>query len=548
VLFVLPAATQLTGVVVDRHRVPVASAEIWLAAAGVLDDGVVVGHSGADGSFEVRDVPAGRYLSAFAQGHEPALLQQVPAAASAPDRPADPVVLQMPRAAGFLSVLVMDAAGAAVADATVQIGAALMPAPVNAQHACNLQPPWTGRTDTSGRVRCTCLPLGRVRRLWARAPSHAGGATPVLATMSPPFSATVQLPRSTSLSGQVELPSGDLRQHVVVAARALRSSAGLAVEPGWLTASCLTGDDGTYLLSGVPARSVLLRALAYDKRFAETEFDLSAAAPVTWSPTLGRGGTITGWVRTAAGQPLPGLRVEADAVLSRRVTAVTAEDGSFALPGLGDRAYEIVVRPNHARAVLLRSSGHRHGQPIDLAVSDEAVPTAFVCGRVLDRHGVALRRVALLHAHVEAEWPGICDEDGSFRIGPVPAGQYHLLAGGNPFVIRREVDALAGEHIDLGTLLGGIPVQLEVELVGTPSGDPQLSVATEDGAVLVAWARLRNGRATVAAPPGRYRVEVTTDGATVAHGKVVLRDNARASLRLVVPDVGQVVRLGGEPT
>ena len=141
--------TGITEPVYDDAGQPVEGAQV--TANQSLTSVTVQTVSTADGSFALRDVPAGRYLSAFVDGFPPAKFVHVAAPADAPGDAADegptPLRLQLPPPGGDVTVTVLDAQGRAVADAFVYVGKPMPPAPRQAQFACDLQPPWLGRTD-----------------------------------------------------------------------------------------------------------------------------------------------------------------------------------------------------------------------------------------------------------------------------------------------------------------------------------------------------------------------------------------------------------------
>lgn len=112
---------EVHGRVVDgQGQVGVAAAGVWLNHGTAVEDRVLVASTDAAGRFVVRDVPAGRYLSAERAGSLPSRYAPIAAAAGA-DQKVE-LELRLDQPASSVQFEVVDATGAPIANALVQVG------------------------------------------------------------------------------------------------------------------------------------------------------------------------------------------------------------------------------------------------------------------------------------------------------------------------------------------------------------------------------------------------------------------------------------------
>src|SRR6185503_16272206 len=110
----------IAGTVVDPADQPVADAEIWLFdPVRMIDDGMIVGRTAADGSFQVRDVTSGRPLGARSSRYAPSPVQNVYGS----ERGRVELRLRLGEQSGDVAGLVLDPSGRPVAGAAVLLGA-----------------------------------------------------------------------------------------------------------------------------------------------------------------------------------------------------------------------------------------------------------------------------------------------------------------------------------------------------------------------------------------------------------------------------------------
>ncbi|MEM7203002.1 MAG: sigma-70 family RNA polymerase sigma factor [Planctomycetota bacterium] len=519
----LERGSEVRGQVRTAAGRPVAGAEVWLAARDTLDRGYVVARSDADGRYTVRDVSAGRYLSAMADGFEAAMVQRVPAR-----RAAGAVVmpLVLGDVAGTATLTVMNPAGQPVANALVQIGGPMAPPPQRRGVLCTVRPPWRGRTDAAGRVTCRWIPIDAPQPAWVRDARHPGVHAVVRTEAHQSFHLPVTLAIGAIVRGEIRAAeSSPTPLSANVGARSLKPSRRPATWPPWIDASCVARTGAPFALLGVPATRSLLRAEAADGTFAETELDLAGPREHRWSPVLGRGALLRGRVLGTEGQPLAGYRVAAVAVGHRTVQSRVRADGTFRLRGLVDRAYELFVRVPKGRgnAILARRYGVRPGAGgVELRVPARTQPSALVKGRAVDDAGQPFGRVALLRPPGSFEWLAPCDATGAFTLGPVAPGPYDLLAGEMPLRLRRPLEVSPGIDVDVGPLIAAPIARLAVHVAGLErAAAADVMLLTPTG-LLVGFARVRNGVAELTGPPGAYAVSVVVAGALLAQRSVTL--------------------------
>jgi RNA polymerase sigma-70 factor (ECF subfamily) len=458
---VVAPGRHVAGRVLDPDDAPVAGARIWLSSEQGRGDGAFVATTSVDGSFAVRDVPAGRALAAFADGFAPTRFEPV-AAGEGEDVAA--IELCFERAAGTVHVAVVDPAGRPVTDALVQIGASDADGDGDGlADDCRPPPPWLGRTDADGRTVCRQVPLDLRVPCFARAAAFAavGGW---LQVGDAPHETTGRLPPSASVSGLLRDPDGSPTSAHVVAQRLDAWPVPRDQSPEWCFANVLAAADGTWTLTGVPIGAALLEARRGD-RFAQVERRIAAHGNPPWHARLGGGGRVAGIVRCADGSPLHGCRVELCAGDDAHAVELLP-GGAFAIDRLGERPYELLLREpaELGDAILLRRGGIRPGDQLDVVVPAAAAPSAGVRGRALAADGTPLPCVELSRIDGWLLRVVPCDGDGRFATAGLPPGPFALLGGTFPYACWRRIELLGGDVVELGEVRGTAHAEVRVTI------------------------------------------------------------------------------------
>ncbi len=236
---------------------------------------------------------------------------------------------------------------------------------------------------------------------------------------------------------------------------------------------------------------------------------------------LPRGALLQGRVTTAAGEPVPAVRVGVGAVAT-----TTGDDGAYWLEGAPLGRQDVM---------FLHPSYGRQAKPVEIEAGGNVLDLAFapgveVTGRVVDASGapVSAARVELAALQAARRYQDVTGEDGRFRLFPVAAGQYQLKAGAEGFTeteVRTPVD-VAGDRVssveivlDRGAVLSGnirglSPAELErVEVIAQD----------ELGRPVTAWT---DGR-------GRYEVRALHPESWFVRAELS-DDQRRAQVRVLV--------------
>jgi len=233
-----------------------------------------------------------------------------------------------------------------------------------------------------------------------------------------------------------------------------------------------TGPDGTYRLPAITpgsAKVTISWQNGNDPIEADRQLELGDGDQVTWDVVLPEGGTISGRVVDARDEPLAGWRVLAmgtDAMRSRQPMTKTGSDGRFQFRGLPDMVFRVAVMDPDAKgaAQMVWHAAADNVRPpakdLLLRVTSRPGQPAWISGRIAMSEGTVKAKATLslyptgaLAAHggfsVAAEnlEPGA----DTFRIGPLPPGDYDLLCDveGRGRLAQRGLHLLTGQTLEL---------------------------------------------------------------------------------------------------
>jgi hypothetical protein len=250
-----------------------------------------------------------------------------------------------------------------------------------------------------------------------------------------------------------------------------------------------TNAEGRYHLDFLPSGKTRLGAESRrpgSVSRAKTEVTGRTGDHLTWDPVLAEGGKIVGRLVDESGVPLDGWSVEAQTRVRLEYSprsAKTDAQGRFEILDCPDVPFELAAYPPNPVGRFrppagATAEGVMPGKgDVLLTVTSTSKPTAYVLGKVVDEDGKALGGVQIW-AHNEGTLQSsgaMTDkEEGSFQVGPMPAGTYSISLSRKDFPGWNldAIDIAPDERRDVGTIT--IPARGRFELV----------LRREDGAIV----------------------------------------------------------------
>lgn len=501
VQFAIPSGVDVTGVVVDGAGAPIAAATVVAAMPGGLT-ATAVARADAAGRFAVRDLYPMIRVGARAEGRVPSPLQPIAGSRGASAE----VRLVLDRTGARLSGFVGDRRGDAVAGARVYVGDADFFAQVVVDT----------RTDGTGRFSFKGLPIGN-QRLTVVADDLApwSGEVPLHVGEN---AQDVFLDAGATVVGTARLADGMPLEGADVLIEGAAPLAGRSVD---------TGSDGAFALRGLAGGSMQLRLVHPRHGSLTVRLRAAPGETVRWDPVLGTGLVLRGRVVDSDGEPIAHVHVDATRRGGRpswNHSAFSAADGSFELPDC-DAGWTLRIECRRAGGVFPELSTvittEANGELVLRLPPRTAVRLR---GRVLDADGEPKANVELhplRRGHGNSP-VAVNAADGTFEVGPYPAGEYAIGLRCDGFAhLVTEFRALAdGEVRDLGDLRLQRGGTLRAVLTGPLANLPgrALSVVSVDG-VHSDVAKLENGVVTSGnLSPGDWVLQV--DGFDVAAQQV----------------------------
>ena len=363
-------------------------------------------------------------------------------------------------------------------------------------------------SDVKGRWRLAGLPRGSVRFRASHA-SYAPASTAPIVLAGDRDDVVIGLSPGARLAGVVVGAGGRPVAGAQVLIGAGNVQAGLVRR-----AACDAA--GRFDVSGLP-RQVLIVAARDDRASSRlAKVDLGGRAERTdLVLTLDGDATITGRVVTATGAAVPEARIEAVPALrddnlgraERRLrgpaSAIADGDGRFTLAALVPGAYRVrAIRPGAPSDLLEMRQGQlaETGHDVTITVDDLTALTGKV---VIAGDGPAPAFAVTIGGAPARAFTG-----GEFRIEGVPVGRQFLAVEGIDFTaIHRDVDVVAGEVTDLGTLEVDRGRTVSGRVLG-PGGRPVAGAA-----VIVAAELNADGTSLLPFPDSGRHVHQVTSGA-----------------------------------
>ncbi len=461
----LPAGIRVRGKVVDTQGRAMANAQLWLSTVAATDrEGVILGTTSDDGTFELTEVQPGRLLRAVSPGF-------------AATRPTavhgdGPITLVCDLPGRELRGHVRDDRGEPLEHALVAVELPI----------ATRRPDWWPAdlfdprpvpmvtTDSNGAFALPGLPI-ETQCVWVGHQDHS-----IACKRVKPGTTTIEfeLPRAGALRGTVRDSAGSpvAGAAVIAGSLALARQIGegsfewapsrfrgndsraplrphteglepLTIAPEWARWTTRTAGDGTFAFTGLPRDKGFVRARA--QGVAMQRLDLSEDLNCVLQLESGR--ELRGTIAASSGEALPGWHVLAIPSMpdtSDWRTTVADADGRFRIDGCLPVPYDVVVRPPSTRWMRLPNDGWRlattvpDGKPLALRLPEDP-KFAFVRVHLRradgsDLHGAALvfesppgaEPSSQMHlAAIEQPWRG---GGAACVVGPVPAGTWIISA------------------------------------------------------------------------------------------------------------------------
>ncbi|MBX3461554.1 MAG: sigma-70 family RNA polymerase sigma factor [Planctomycetes bacterium] len=458
---VLPPGLRAAGRVVDRRGAPVAGASVVLHGSRAA--AVPVATTDAHGAFAVDHLAPGLELQARAPCRVPSLAHPVGGT------PLDEVGLELVLgdASARAHGVVLDAAGHAVADAVV----AILPS-----RACRPALPHPGRPQ--------------VRAHWVRTGTDGAFASDEVAAepllvfaQRLPFAPAwveVDASRGTASATLTLGPGG------VLTGRAMRGAAPLAgaqvslwprdeAPIGYLLnlfgqRLATTGEDGTFRIDGVVPGSHVARVLQGTNLLRQGSLEFAAGTTTEWHVDLAAATGLR--LRVECAEPLHGLALQVlvypnplqDGVPPSMVPL--RHDGTASVRKACDGDVDVILCTLPGGRSLVQVAAVRAVPPnqeeVVLEVRPGQLPRRSIRGRLVDAQRAP--QGGHVVTAVRADASGLVGRlevntaaDGSFRLGPLPAGGYRLVAGALSGAV--EVGAVvltADRDEEVGDLVGPV--------------------------------------------------------------------------------------------
>tara|TARA_R110002072_G_scaffold299403_6_gene474973 strand:+ start:13132 stop:15663 length:2532 start_codon:yes stop_codon:yes gene_type:complete len=219
-------------------------------------------------------------------------------------------------------------------------------------------------------------------------------------------------------------------------------------------------EDGSFRMVGVLPGKLSVRATRGLQTIAETRFELAAGEEHHWQPSFGAQQELHLHVRTSGKQPRSLLAL----VYTGRDGAAPAvtpigKDGTAAVKVHADGPVDITLSIMKVGGGLMPLARFRGvtitPEVVALDLRANQLPIGSIRGRLVDERNAPLAAQTVCVQRVDAsglfsEIQATTGADGTFAIGPVPAGDYHVKLGSLlQLTLLREVtvSAAGDEHL-----------------------------------------------------------------------------------------------------
>ena len=442
------------GIVVTDHGAPVAGADIWIAMY-TPQTGAVVARSDSDGTFRLEGIREGHTLAARKAGHGPSALAMVREFRTTTSENVRHCRLVLIGQSAAVEGVVVDGAGVAIEDATVEVRLLDRSAYARPDGWVLPPPPRRVSTDSSGRFAIRGLATGKTR-IAARHPARAAITTERILEPNERARVELVLLDGVTVRGVVTDGAGEPVSHATVRYGAHGDFASRLVN---------TARDGVFELRGIPAGRFKLEASTMDQRHDAKTFEAIDGETIEWSPMLSRAGqlAIAGVVVDEHGEPRRTWGIKVRTSSSSRTTATDAK-GRFRIDGLKDGVYSLEVRePMKWLEPPLRVLEDVRPSSRELTIEVATAQTArsAIRGRLLGSHGRVDPKATVRLWPQPLGRPTVAKLDGdsgAFAFEDLPASTYRItfaVPGGSHSPVT--ITTSPGETHDLGVIQAAVP-------------------------------------------------------------------------------------------
>lgn len=527
----IPRGVAVEGLVVDENGSPIQATVHAVLAEDQRHLGAPVAQSGVDGKFVLRDVQPGRMLSAVAPRRVPSWLVMVE------DRVGDrcAVTLRCGGPAATVTGRVRGRDGKPLAGACVLIGTFASLA------GSGELPVLRTETDEEGRFHCSEVAPGSVP-VWVGERGHAAWWTVVEIEEGGRCELDVSMGRGATLRGTVRDPAGAPVPGALVRSGVPDLAPLLRAGPPWALPAQATDAEGRFEIPRLRPGTWTFSAGHEGRAAQSAPMHLGEDDRADWDPVLAATIEVAGVAVDDLGAPLAGWElcfVRKDDAADATRTATDAE-GSFRVELVRGAVYALWTR-ERTSAAQHPSLTLEELRPPDmrrLEVPASLRSTSHVSGSVDDEQGRPLAG-----GDVQVLWnrEGVLEPrgaypiggDGSFRIGPLPAGGY-ALAFWTPrtgsYVVRG-IQLPPAADTDVGRISLLPPARLRVRCLGARAHAVRFAeLCTRDGGCI--HEPMRGGTCEFVLQPGTY--DLCLRGTGVAENHRCLELPAGAVLDIAV--------------
>ncbi|MBK8101003.1 MAG: sigma-70 family RNA polymerase sigma factor [Planctomycetes bacterium] len=504
----LEAGLTLSGIVVDAHERPIASAFLEVGAAASNSPVVTIGRSDASGRFALRACPIRCLIAARAAGFAASRFLY----RYGQDGNASDLTIRLTEAGGSVAGQVVDQDGKPIVGAVIAAGSG----DVRGIRSTNEGAAPAGalvRTGADGSFFAVGVPIGE-QPIEAAAIGRA------------PWRGVVTVTAAGTTTVRIELvPGGVIEGHVHDADGKPVPDVRVVMDGGGrLSNQDQASDaDGAFRFGSVPIGDVRITAWAGSRGRAEATVNVTADPVTACGLTLPRGVPLRGLVVDQAGAPVAGawltVRAESRGMAAWDGRAKSAMDGSFALEH-GPEQSTFAVDIHGTGIAEARFDGVEFTGSVVLPVKRLGKASVTIRGIVHDRDGRPMAN-ATVYARDDSRQDRTgheaTDMAGKFDLGPMHPGRWQVIVQGpgqpQSRTEWRELTADATWDLGIVTIEAGGAVEV------VPSGDAALVAATkgrwcvfEGEQFLCGMSQLGDGRRSEPLQAGDYQLWFRAEG------------------------------------
>ena len=532
----LPRGYDIAGVVVERDGRPVSGAQIFSDTMGNGWNAFFVTSTDAEGRFRIRSIQSGLcWVSARAALHPPS--PQYEFVGGSADIEGVRIVLE-PQGAG-LAGTVYDPRGEPLAHAQVLLGKEQSYDQYRLEDGRGARVPaaQTAETDEHGRFAFAGAPIGKLE-VQARSKGLAPWKGEIETSSGTRAELVIRMQPGSKLAGRVTDADGKplVRAEVQIgqygfASRYQRSDA-----------------EGRFRFEGLPLGDFVVEAQADGFERAKTTLFGTSAAQLEWNPVLGKGLAIRGRL-VAQGVDFSKWWMYCESEDWQKApyaqSATPKADGSFEFAGCSNAKHKLRVHAPDASLYPVVLVEATPGPDLLLVPIDSAMlPSCRVRGRILDDGGQPFpgAQINLMLKGANMAPIETAGADGRFDLGPVPPGDYSVIARAPGCVQTSSewVTLVANASWDFGELHLKRGGTIAVHLADPAKAPAQLAIEIVRAEQSVAWIGIENGAGgSDPLEPGEYELRPWAGGqrieAAVAFPRITVRAGEVNSVELALP-------------